>query len=284
MSAIPTEAQSAKQKRARGDWIPPGPVPCGHQGAADLVPAPGETLDALCGHWRIFQRQGGHRYSSDDLLAAWYAVDCCRHWGKDPQDVLDLGTGIGTIGLMLAWTFPGARVTGLEIQAASAALARRSARYNGARLTVREGDLRKGIPGGPYDLVTASPPYWPPQSGTLSVSSQKSICRFELTAGIEDYLAAGREVLANDGRLVLVYDGRQQDRMLKASRAAGLQPVRIRPVISREGDPPLLVLLALAHGGTCSEEQPLLLRGLDGRRSPEFDRLRQKMGFPPSRG
>lgn len=284
MSAIPAEAQNAKQKRARGDWIPPGPAPRGHQGAADLFPAPGESLDALCGHWRIFQQLGGHRYSTDDLLAAWYAVTCCRGTGSDPQEVLDLGTGIGTIGLMLAWTFPDARVTGLEIQAASAALARRSARYNGACLAVREGDLRQGIPGGPYDLVTASPPYWPSQSGTLSLSSQKSICRFELAAGIEDYLAAGREVLANDGRLVLVYDGRQQERLLKASRTAGLRPVRIRPVISREGDPPLLVLLALSHGGTCQQEQPLLLRGLDGRRSPEFDRVRQAMGFPPSYG
>ena len=46
-------------------WTRPGQHP-----PAGLEPEPGETLDHLCGHFRIFQYLKGHRFSTDDILAA----------------------------------------------------------------------------------------------------------------------------------------------------------------------------------------------------------------------
>ena len=68
--------QTAKRSRVRANWTPPpGPLPAGDGGDARLRPGEGESLDMLSGEWRIFQRKDGHRYSTDDLLCAWFA---CR--------------------------------------------------------------------------------------------------------------------------------------------------------------------------------------------------------------
>ena len=52
------------------EWAKPGPVPRGAR-APVTVPAD-ETFDAISGHFRIFQLRRGHRFSTDDLLTAWY--------------------------------------------------------------------------------------------------------------------------------------------------------------------------------------------------------------------
>ncbi|HEX7653326.1 MAG TPA: methyltransferase, partial [Verrucomicrobiae bacterium] len=119
-------------------WAKPGPLPPAlHSG---VTVAEGETLDAISGHFRLFQLSAGHRFSTDDILVAWYGTS----WCPTARAVLDLGSGIGTVGMVSAWRLPGARFVTVEAQAESVALARKSARYNGLteRYDIREGDLR----------------------------------------------------------------------------------------------------------------------------------------------
>ena len=263
------------------------------------MPGPGETLDAFAGHWRIFQLRDGHRYSTDDLLAAWFASDSLARADRTPKRALDLGSGIGSVGFFLLWKFASLALTGIEAQAGSLALARRTARYNGvdSRVTLLERDLRETLHErdlrepladlGTFDLVTGSPPYWDPASGKVSDRPQKGPCRFEYRGGVEHYCARAAETLAPGGLFVLVFDGRQRDRLLGTAAAAGLVATRTRDVISVAGRPPLLVLAAFTTTNGAgipigeANEAPLLLREANGDRTPEFRALRQEMGLPP---
>lgn len=282
-----TDKQRLRQERARRGWTPPGPVPPGDRGDPSLLPGPDETLDAFAGHWRIFQLRQGHRYSTDDLLAAWYAVDTCHARRMMPRHALDLGCGIGSVGLFVAWSFPELHLTGIEAQAVSANLARKTIRYNGIadRVVIHEGDLRARLPEGAYDLVTGSPPYWDPADGTLSDAPQKAPCRFEQRGGVEDYSRAAARALAPDGVFALVMDGRQRERVLTGAGAAGLAIRRIRDVIPREGKDVLMVLAAMTHADKTTEapleEPPLVLRDRAGVRTDAFREIRRMMGMPP---
>lgn len=284
---MPThDSQRARQARARANWSPSGPLPPGDHGDPRLRPGPAETLDCFAGHWRIFQLRKGHRYSTDDLLGAWFAFDTLRRLGRTPEHALDLGTGIGSVGLFLAWKFPDLQLTGVEAQAESLALARRTALYNGVAERVRylDGDLRSQA-WGQFDLVTGSPPYWDQADGTLSEGPQKGPCRFELRGGVEDYCLAAEESLAPGGLFVVVFDGRQRRRLELAAEGAGLAIFRIRDVVSNIGREPLIVVAAMARPAEApasfSEVSPLLLRGEGGQRSREFRELRAEMGLPP---
>lgn len=116
-------------------WAKPGPLPPGLN--AGLTVAPDETLDAISGHFRLFQLRDGHRFSTDDILTAWYGTS----WCPTARTALDLGSGIGTVGMIVAWRLAGARLVTVEAQAPSVALARKSARFNGVedRYEIREG-------------------------------------------------------------------------------------------------------------------------------------------------
>src|SRR6266550_1787544 len=170
------------------EWAKPGLIPPGARVAPEV--APSETLDAISGHFRIFQLRDGHRFSTDDLLTAWYGTT----WAPSPARVLDLGSGIGSVGMIAAWRLPGARFVTIEAQAESVRLARKSARYNGLenRCEIRQGDFREpGVLGveEKFALIRGSPPYFPPGTGIEGDHPQKVACRFELRGDIADYCA-----------------------------------------------------------------------------------------------
>ena len=146
------------------------------------------TLDHLAGAWRIFQLRHGHRFSTDDVLTAWTAV---RAKPTAPR-LLDLGAGIGSVGLLVLWKLPPvAHLTMVEVQALSHTLASRTVAYNGLteRVTLHRQDLRQW-PGGEFDVITGSPPYIPPGMGVQPQHAQKAAARFELHGDIFDYCQA----------------------------------------------------------------------------------------------
>ena len=104
-------------------WTKPGPIPPGAQGNGSEV-EPGETLDAISGYFRIFQLANGHRFSTDDVLTAWYGTS----WCPTARTVLDLGSGIGTVGMIAAWRLPSAKFVTVEAQEESVRLAKKSTR------------------------------------------------------------------------------------------------------------------------------------------------------------
>jgi hypothetical protein len=87
-------------------WAKPGPMPPGASETAAAERESHETLDAISGYFRLFQLREGHRFSTDDILVAWYGTS----WCPTARTALDLGSGIGTVGMISAWR---CRVLGL---------------------------------------------------------------------------------------------------------------------------------------------------------------------------
>lgn len=269
-------------------WTRPGPVP---PGGVDLEP--GETLNGLCGHWRIFQLEKGHRFSVDDLVTAWYGTSWCPRAGR----IADLGSGIGTVALVAAWRCPGAVVHTVEAQEESFRLATKSIRYNGmeARVFPRLGDLRD--PGlfsgeGPFDLVFGTPPYWPEGIRLPAAHPQAVPARLEVRGSIADYARAAARLLAPGGVFACVFPNDQRERALAALDHAGLLCLHRREIIFKEGEPYGLDLFAASRRqdlpedfettAQCPEvEAPIFIRHADGSVAPDIARVRLAVGFPP---
>src|SRR5215475_16890 len=98
-------------------WAKPGIVPPGALTSPEVTAD--ETLDAISGYFRLFQLREGHRFSTDDVLAAWYGTT----WAPSAARVLDLGSGVGSVGMIAAWRLRGAQVVTIEAQDESVRLA-----------------------------------------------------------------------------------------------------------------------------------------------------------------
>ncbi len=241
------------------------------------------TSDAITASFRITQRRRGHRFSLDDLATAWIAA-------ASPGEVhtaLDLGCGIGSVLLMLAFKRPEARMFGVEAQAESFALAEHNVAANGiaARTRLVHGDLREvsaWFPGEPMDLVTGTPPYLPIGSATPSPDPQRAAARIELRGGVEDYLRAAARVLAPHGRVVVCADGRTPERVRRGAQEVDLTALHRADFVAREGDPgPLFSVWTLARGA--SEVAPtmerVVMRDRDGARTETATAMRAFFGL-----
>ncbi len=251
--------------------------------AQDLAPAPHDpeaSCDRLAGSWHIWQLRRGHRFSADDMLTAWLAADVA----PDALDLLDLGAGIGSVGLMTLWRMgAAARLTMVEAQDVSHALARRTVATNGLedRVTLRLADLRdpESVPeAGRFDLVTGSPPYIPLGKGVVSPVPQRAACRMELRGSIVDYARTAARAMRPDGWFVACFAS-VDPRGDEAFAAAGLHLHVRQEVVFRAGQAPMITLFAGRHvAGPLDRRAPLLIRDAAGQWTDEYLSVRERMG------
>ncbi len=265
-------------------WTKPGPLPDLDAGYDRLED---ETVDALSGHFRIWQLRNGHRFSTDDILTAWYGTVCA----PSPERALDLGSGLSSVAMTAAWRLRHVQFVTIEAQERSFALAQKSVRYNGLsdRFDMRLGDFRTDILGEDekFDLIFGSPPYWPPENGVLSEHPQKVACRFEMRGDVADYATTAATHLTPGGLFACVFPGDQRERVEAAAAAAGLKIIRRKAVHFREGDPPRIDLYAMHLAQDLPDdfqthfEEPLIIRRLDGSIDTAYAAIKLSFGFPP---
>ena len=184
----------------------------------------GEELfvSGLVGPYRIFQRKNGHRHGIDDATTAWYALQ------KSPpvKNTLDLGTGIGTVGLAVLWALgQGAKLTCVEAQETSYRLLTENILGNGLNECVRaiHGDIRDLDLGERFPLITGSPPYFPIGTGSLPEDSQKAHARFELRGDVGDYARAAKRHITEDGLFVFLFSVPTEKQVHQAGDGCGVQ-------------------------------------------------------------
>jgi len=189
--------------------------------------------------------------------------------------------------LLLAWRFPRARGVGIEAQAASVDLARRSLGWNGVRdrCSVRLADLRRpeAIAGIDHvGLVTGTPPYLQPGRARVSARPQRAACTFEQRGGIESYCEAAARLLAPAGVFVACAGAGQRPQAERGAAAAGLSIEGRLDVVPRRGKPVLLSVYVMRRGSgrATGAAGTLVVREASGDWTPDFRTLRTEMGLP----
>ena len=139
----------------------------GVHGSADLV-RPWERVDDLQrAGLRIIQDPELFCFGMDAVLLSAYVQM------KKARRGLDLGTGNGIIPILLSDRTDCLSLTGLEIQEASADLAKRSVALNGLgdRISIVRGDIREAdriFAAASFDFITCNPPYRQAGSGRIT--------------------------------------------------------------------------------------------------------------------
>jgi tRNA1(Val) A37 N6-methylase TrmN6 len=175
-------------------------------------------LDSLLdGRVQLAQPADGYRVAVDAVLLA-AAVDA-----SEGATVLDLGCGVGSVALCLAWRRPDLAITGLDREPVFAACARANAARNGManRLSIVESDVRAPLPQ-KFDHVAMNPPYLKAGTATVSAHPLKAAATAESEAKLADWIAAARDALKPGGALTLIHRADRLDVVLgSVSRSLG---------------------------------------------------------------
>lgn len=234
-----------------------------------------ETLDNLSGHdLLIIQPRHGYRFSLDPLLLTDFAGV------RAGERCVDLGTGCGVIGLILARLCGDCQVTGIEFQQVMADIAARNVQLNGLseRVAIVEEDvvsLKAHFPVDSFDLVVSNPPYRRPGTGKVSPRVGRDDARHESTATLSDFLAAAKYLVKPSGRICLIYHTSRLPELMAQAALQKLAPLRLRMVHGNSRMDARMFMVELVKGrtGELRVEPPLMVRNEDGGYSDEKLRI-----------
>lgn len=164
--------------------------------------------------------------------------------------VLDLGSGCGTLGLLLCAGDAGCTVTGVELDEASHEAAMRNISRNvlSARLSSICADIRsvsERFPSGHFQAVISNPPYF---SGG-PVSRSHSTARRDDSCKIQQLFDAAAWALQYGGDFFLVHRPERLAELIAAGSRNRLELKRLRLLRHQAGRPVTLILLQFRKGG-----------------------------------
>ena len=220
---------------------------------ADALPEIADTF--LGGRLSLVQRPSGHRAGTDAILLAAAAGI------RDGDRFIDIGAGVGTVGLAMALCCAGATGILLEADAATATLARKNCTRNGldGRVRVVEADLfDKSLPR-PADLafesaslVVSNPPFYRSGEVRASPDADRSSAHVLASRTHGDWARAMLALLAPKGRFVIIHRPDALPALLEGC-AGRLGALVVRPIQARPGGDAVRILL----GGKKGSRAPL---------------------------
>lgn len=164
--------------------------------------------------------------------------------------VLDLGSGCGTLGLLLCAGYDDCAVTGVELTQNAHQAALDNARRNGVshRLTSICADL-KTIPSflspGSFHICVSNPPYYTggPKSGTVPLARHTDTCNLQALFQAADW------ALKFGGDFFLVHKPEMLAEICYQAAANHLQPKKLLLLRHKTDGPISLILLQCRKGG-----------------------------------
>lgn len=190
------------------------------------------------------------------------------HFARLPKNarVLDLGSGCGTLGLLLCAKDPACRVTGLELTESAHLAALENIRRNhlAARMESICDDLRsvsERFSPGSFSCCISNPPYF---SGGAS-SQSLPLARREDACSIAELMEAASWALKFGGDFFLVHRPERLGELISRASERNLECKRLCLLRHKADSPVSLILLQLRKGGKPGLNwEELTLYNMDG--------------------
>lgn len=232
----------------------------------------GERLDDLqIKGYEIIQHPGRFCFGMDAVLLSAFAKV------KKGERVLDLGTGTGILPILLEAKTKGEHFTGLEIQAESADMARRSVKHNQLekKVEIVTGDICKAsaiFGADSFEVITTNPPYMIGSHGLENPEDAKAIARHEVLCTLDDILRESARILKPKGRFYMVHRPFRLAEILGEMRQSRIEPKRMRLVYPSLTKEPNMVLIEGMRGANSrmTVEPPLIVYEPDGSYTKEI--------------
>ncbi|WP_342360507.1 tRNA1(Val) (adenine(37)-N6)-methyltransferase [Terrarubrum flagellatum] len=235
--------------------------------------------DALFGGKLLLrQAPGGHRVGTDAVLLAAATPDI------EAGLIVDLGCGVGAVGLAVALAAPATRVHLVDSDADALALAEENIALNGLseRVSALRADIlgpqrarhAAGLGAGSAELVLTNPPYGSPEKSRSSPDARRAAAHVMPAGGLGAWIASAFDLLKPRGELLMIH---RADALADALATFGERwgGLAVRPIHPRPDKPATRILLRAIKGARTplSIAPPLILHRNDGHFTHEAEAI-----------
>ena len=174
------------------------------------------------------------KVNTDSCILGAYA----SHY--DPKTILDIGTGTGILGLMMAQRFTYAQIDCIELDVLAAQQALDNLKHSkwSNRMRLIQGDV-KDLVSGPhkkYDLLISNPPYF--EDHLMTLNDKRNLARHNTALGLEGLANSMASLMADSGSIYLVLPPPQFDQFKKLMRPMGFKVFDQLTIFNKTGKPP----------------------------------------------
>ena len=182
---------------------------------------------------------------------------------KKKDRVLDIGAGVGSLGILLLVKNKDIITDGIEIEPEAAKIAQQNYHNCGfaGRGEIIIGDMKEMKAPDTYTVCISNPPYFDVKRGKTSQMASVATARAEHNATITHVCQLAKRVLKWGGRLYFCYKPERLDKAFSALYDNQFAIKRLCFVHQRAEKPANLVLVEARYGGGewCQVEPPIVI-------------------------
>lgn len=186
----------------------------------------------LGGAVEVRQPVDGYRAGSDTVfLAATISA-------QRGEKILDLGCGVGTLGLLVKHHLPEVHITGLDVQQDMLDFAEWNARHNTLSMSFVTHDVANthiglGLPLDSFDQVVTNPPYF--LGDAMAKTPDRHRSRSMVDVDLMLWIKFCHIMLRARGILTLIYPARSMDDVIQALKVHYFGAVQVFPLWPKAG-------------------------------------------------
>lgn len=241
------------------------------------------TLDSIK-DVQLYQASNGYRFSIDSVLLSEFVKKI------KPSHIIDIGSGNGIIGILLAKKYQSAQVLLIEIQDTLYRLSKKNIKLNNlqGRATAYNLDINtidgvKDISPHSFDIVVSNPPFRKVDTGRISPHREKAIARHEILLDLEKLMKGINYLLKPKGSLYLIFHPSRIIELFEGMRQLKIEPKRVRFVHPYHNEEAKMVLIEGVKYARPSLkiEKPLFVYNRSHRYSDEVQKILKEEATPP---
>lgn len=175
---------------------------------------------------KIIQDPSKYCFSSDAVLLANFVR------AKKTENVLDMCSGSGVVGILVYEKTKPNNVTLLELQQNFAEMSKRSIELNGLQDKIKvvnssvQNSLNIFKPES-FSVICCNPPYKSLKGHKLSGKNEIDVCKYEVELSLEELVKTASKLLNYGGKFFFVYDSSRLVEIITTLKKYGLEPKKL---------------------------------------------------------
>jgi tRNA1(Val) A37 N6-methylase TrmN6 len=190
----------------------------------------------------LYQPQDGYCYNSDTHLLYAFICDQLSKFKNINGELLDIGSGSGILGLLVARDYKRLQLNQCEIQDIFEKLTLKNSEVNNIQSNMYKGSILDIKFDKHFDIIVSNPPFYH-NSVLKSTNENIKIARYNDDLSIDKFLTRVASLLTQNGKFFFCYDAKQIDEIMVVCRKLKLNIESIKFLHPKDGKVATIVMV-----------------------------------------
>ncbi len=225
----------------------------------------------------LYQPQDGYCYNSDTHFLYNFICQNLKKYKNIKGELLDIGSGSGILGLLVAREYEKLNLHQCEIQKSFQFLTQKNSMINGIKNTLHKGSILNYTFDILFDYIVSNPPFY--HSDVIKSENESlKIARYSNSMPLEQFIEKSAKLLKTNGKFFFCYDAKQLDTIIKNIHKTKLNIEAIQFLHPNANKEASLVMIYARVGSKSPLKilPPLVMFDKDGKFTDEVNAIYKK--------